>query len=141
MKAVRAGNPKQLSTSLQVALDEIEGLADMRARGDSSPEFLADLKNIKDETQLAAIEAQLKAQLEAQNRRIGASGSTQQPIQSLGSIALDHRRGHARRGGGPGVEREKLRAVTSSGGRERRIGCTGSLITGTQRRRRRGFNR
>lgn len=53
----------------------------MRSRGQSSPEFIADLKNIKDETKLAAIEAQLQTQLTTQNQRIADAGATQQPIE------------------------------------------------------------
>jgi hypothetical protein len=81
MKAVRTDTPEMQATSMGVAIDELERLANTRVRGDSSPELVMDLKNIKDERQLAAIETQLQAQLAAQNQRIVDVGSTQQPIQ------------------------------------------------------------
>jgi hypothetical protein len=81
MKAVRTDTPEQEAESMGVARKELKELADMRSRGQSSPEFIADLKNIKDEAKLALIEAQLQAQLTTQNQRIVDAGGTQQPIQ------------------------------------------------------------
>lgn len=81
MKGVRASNPKQLAESMRVALGEIKALADTRIGGSASPEFIADLKYIQDEAQLAAIEQQLQQQLAVQNGLITQANSGQQPIQ------------------------------------------------------------
>lgn len=79
MKSVRADDPRQLKKSTQRAVDGIKELADMRAGGAPSPEFLADLKGIKDEKQLATIEATLQAQLVSQNERIAGRARGSRP--------------------------------------------------------------
>lgn len=81
MKSVRADDPKQLTKSMGKATSEIEALSLLRQRGQSSPEFIADLKNIKDPAQIGQVEAQLQATLAAQNQKIADSSSGQNPIQ------------------------------------------------------------
>jgi hypothetical protein len=79
-KGVRAGTP-QLTNSMNTALEEIEELARLRIRGNASPEFIADLKTIQDEAQLATVEQQLQQQLAAQNLLIAQANSGQQALQ------------------------------------------------------------
>jgi hypothetical protein len=49
--------------------------------GNPSPEFIADLKNVKDEAQLAKVEEDLGTHLAAENVRIADAGGMQPPIQ------------------------------------------------------------
>lgn len=62
-------------------LDEIGLLGRARIGGNASPEFIADLKTIQDEQQLAAIEQRLQQELADQNRLISSANSGQQPLQ------------------------------------------------------------